>query len=384
MKRILKFTLIGTALAFALSSPLMAAEVTSVNQAREETAKAIAVLVNDPTFDATLREQLSKGKAPLADVLRNYAGQGTQARENVTTGLRDLERQAIRLRGLDGTLDALFDIRVHGVDKDQPITSIRGFWTATVSKDQATGQKQVVAYDPSGREQRFSLDAAPDVPMLIVESDSSAAIQAGMTVMNEILRNGGMQAPMASGNLRAANSVEELTILQEVRLERDHEPNIQGDAEIFAIVSGVAPDGTPRLITKDMPWLDHDKRWYKPGMDLINWTDYGTNYVNVQFFEEDGNTNFKALAVAVTKAVGNLALVVSPGAPPALIVAGVSKVGAEILGAMDEKWFQNDADYVDSFYVVERGGKYGSDVAPLVGARGEAKMVLAPYVVKSR
>ncbi len=298
--------------------------------------------------------------------------------------MRDLERQAIRLRGLDGALDALFDIRVHGVDKNTPITSIRGFWTATVSKDLVTGQKQIVAYDPSGREQRFSLDAAPDVPMLIVESDSSAAVQAGMTVMNEILRNNGMQAPTASGNLRATNATEELTILQEVRLEYDHEPNIQGDAEIFAIVSGVAPDGTPRLITKDMPWLDHDKRWYKPGMDLINWTDYGTNYVNVQFFEEDGNTNFKALAVAVTKAVGNLALVVSPGAPPALIVAGVSKVGSEILSAMDEKWFQNDADYVDSFYVVERGGKYGSDVAPLVGARGEAKMVLAPYIVKGR
>lgn len=384
MKRTLKLTLIGTALSLALSSPLLAAEVTSVNQAREETAKAIAALVNDPTFDATFREQLSKGKAPLADVLRNYAGQGTQARENATAGLRDLERQAIRLRGLDGALDALFDIRVHGVDKDKPISSIRGFWTATVSKDVATGQKQIVAYDPSGREQRFSLDAAPDVPMLVVESDSSAAIQAGMTVMNEILRNSGMQAPTASGNLRAANAAEELTILQEVRLEYDHEPNIQGDAEIFAIVSGVAPDGTPRLVTKDMPWLDHDKRWYKPGMDLINWTDYGANYVNVQFFEEDGNTNFKALAVAVTKAVGDLALVVSPGAPPALIVAGISKVGAGILGAMDEKWFQNDADYVDSFYVVERGGKYGSDVAPLVGARGEAKMVLAPYVVKAR
>ncbi|WP_448096606.1 DUF3103 family protein [Luteibacter yeojuensis] len=383
MKRILKTTLIGTALTLALSSPVMAAEVTSVNQAREEVARGIAALVNDPTFDATFRDQLSKGKTPLSDVLRNYAEHGTQARENATADLRDLERQAIRLRGLDGALDALFDVRVHGVGKDQAITSIRDFWTATVSKDPATGEKQVVAYDVSGQERRFSLDATPDVPMLIVESDNSAAVRAGMSVMNEVLRNGGLQS---SGGTRAsrATGAEQLTLLKNVRLEVDHEPNVQGDAEIFAIVSGVGADGKAQLITKDMPWLDHDKRWYEPNMDLINWTDYGTNYVNVQLFEEDGNTNFKALAVAVTKAVGNLATVVSPGAPPALIVAGVSKVGSEILNAMDEKWFQNDADYVDSFYVIERGGNYGTPTKPLVGARGEARMVLAPYEVKGQ
>lgn len=383
MKRILKTTLIGTALALALSSPVMAAEVTSVNQAREEVAKGIAALVNDPTFDATFREQLSKGKAPLADVLRNYAEHGTQAREDATADLRDLERQAIRLRGLDGALEALFDIRVHGVDKGQPIASIRDFWTATVSKDPVTGEKQVVAYDVAGQERRFSLDSTPDVPMLIVESDNSAAIRAGMNVMNEVLRNGGVQSSGVTRTSRAAGP-EQLTLLKNIHLESDQEPNVQGDAEIFAIVSGVGPDGKAQLITKDMPWLDHDKRWYTPNMDLINWTDYGSNYVNVQLFEEDGNTNFKALAVAVTKAVGSLATVVSPGAPPALIVAGVSKVGAEILNAMDDKWFQNDADYVDSFYVIERGGNYGTTTKPLVGARGGAKMILAPYEVKGR
>ncbi|HXO99051.1 MAG TPA: DUF3103 family protein [Luteibacter sp.] len=385
MKRTLKTTLIGGALAMAVTSPLMAAEVTSMNQAREELARGIASITNDPAFDASLREQMSKGKASLSDVLRSYGEAGTQARDRVTHDLRDLERQAIRLRGLDGALDALIDIRVHGVDKDQPATSVRGFWTATISKDPTTGEKQVLAYDADGKERRFSLDAVPNVPMLIVESDSGAAIRAGTTVMNQVLSEHGVAAGL---NLlptsRDNPGTEQLTLLQSIRLEADHEPNIQGDAEIFAIVSGVSPEGKAQLVTKDMPWLDHDKRWYKPGMDLINWTDYGTNYVNVQFFEEDGDTNFKELAVAVVKAVGTVATIVSPGAPPALVVAGVSKVAEEILKAMDSRWFQNDADYVDSFYVIERGGTYGSDEKPLVGARGEAKMVLAPYEVKGQ
>lgn len=386
MKRTLKTTVIGAALALAITSPLMAAEVRSVSQAREELARGLASIANDPAFDASLREQLSKGKASLADVLRTYSETGTQARESVTHELRDLERQAIRLRGLEGALDALFDIRVHGVGKDQPMADVHGFWTATVSKNPATGEKQVVAYDTAGQQRRFSLDTVPDVPMLIVESDSSAAVHAGTLVMNEVLRSHGMQSGTNGRRSmsRARAETEQLTLLKSIQLQKDHEPNIQGDAEIFAIVSGVGMDGKAQLITKDMPWLDHDKRWYKPGMDLINWTDYGTNYVNVQFFEEDGDTNFKELAVAVTNAVGSLATVVTPGAPPALIVAGVSRVASEILKAMDSKWFQNDADYVDSFYVIERGGKYGSDASPLVGARGEAEMVLAPYEVKGR
>jgi hypothetical protein len=384
MKRTSKTTLIAAALALALSSPLMAKDLGSVQEARQELARGIATVVNDPAFDAAVRAELSKGKVSLSDVLRAYDEGSARTDDPLTDNLRDLERQAIGLRGLTGSLDALFDLRVHGVGKDD-VTSIRDFWTATVTKDPATGEKHVVAYDSEGKERHFTLENVPNVPMLIVESDSAAAVRAGMTVMNGVLRESGMQTEAGAGSSsRAPGAEEQLTMLKNIRLEVDHEPNIQGDAEIFAIVSGVSPDGKPQLVTKDMPWLDHDKRWYKPGMDLINWTDYGTNYVNVQLFEEDGDTNFKDLAVAVTRSVGSVATLISPAAPPALIVAGVTRIAGEIISAMDAKWFKNDADYVDSFYVIERGGNYGSEKAPLVGARGEARMVLSPHEVKGR
>ncbi|KLD79103.1 hypothetical protein Y886_06605 [Xanthomonas hyacinthi DSM 19077] len=360
-----------------------------MDEAREELARGVATLAADPAFDSALREHIAKGKASLGEVLSDVH---TPSSAGTVSLLRDLERKAIELRGLTGALDALIDVRVHGVGRDAPLPATDDVWVGTVSRDPVSGARQVVAFDAAGAEHHYDLEAVPAVPMLIIESDSGAAIRAGTTVMNEILRQGGVQAahrlagsshPGVSG-VESDAKVEELTLLKRIYLEKDHEPDIQGDAEIFAIVSGVGKDGKPQLITKDMPWLDHDKRWYTPGMDLINWTDYGTNYVNVQLFEEDGNTNFKALAESVLVAVGDLSLLISPEAPPALIVTGVTKIANEILKAMPAVWFENSNDYVESFYVIERGGNYGTEAKPLVGARGEARMVLAPHEVKNR
>lgn len=394
MKRKFALTAIGAALALTLSSPLLARQVASVQEGREAIARAVASVVNDPDFDAALRDDLARNKASLADVIRLY-GERKPGSGAVADELRDLERQVIQLRGLDGSLDALVDLRVHGVSDLKTLSSIRDFWTATVTRD-AGGSKLVLAYDPEGHEHRFALDDVPDVPMLIVESDSAAAVRAGTAVINEAFRTHGLQPAPRFSRFSSAGplnrtSTEELTVLKSIYLFNDQEPNIQGDAEVYAIVSGVDHEGKPLLVTKDMPWLDHDKRWYKPQMDLINWTSHGTNYANVQFFESDGNTNFKDLAVAVTKAVGDLSLIVAPEAPPAAIVAGVAKVGEHILSAMDSKWFENADDYIESFYVIERGGNYGTDGNPLVGARASdgtktkgALMVLAPYEVRGR
>lgn len=395
MKRILKITLLGASFALALPASLQAKEVATVGDAREELARGVAALAADPAFDHALREHVASGKASLANVLSDIR---TPASAETIGHLRDLERKVIELRGLTGALDALIDVRVHGVADGAPLPAAAEFWTGTLTRDPSSGARQVVAFDPTGKEKHFPLDSLPAVPMLLVESDSSAAVQAGVSVINETLRRGGMQgrsrprgfarltargAP--SGGEEGANNrkAEQLTLLKSIYLEDDHEPDTAGDADIFAIVSGVGPDGKAMIITKEMPWLDHDKRWYTPGMDLINWTDYGTNYVNVQLFEDDGDTNFKEIAQAVITAVGDLSVLVAPEAPPALIVAGVSKIANAVLKAMPVKWFQNPPDYIDSFYVIERGGNYGTDEEPLTGARGEAHMVLVPHTVKN-
>ncbi|SEM33479.1 Protein of unknown function [Luteibacter sp. UNCMF331Sha3.1] len=382
MKRNLKTTVIGAALALALSSPAMAGETRSVGDVREDAARQVAMMINDPTFDAALREHMTKGRVSLADALREYAQDAdTMARVDMTDELRDLDREAIRLRGLDGRIGSLLGLRLHGLDASVTPASLRDVWTAAIGRDPATGEEQVLAYDTNGREHRYAVDAVPDIPMLVVESDSPAAVQAGMAVVNETLRTKGLQRSMAPGAL-SKSGAEDLTLLKAIRLADDKEPDIQGDAEIYAIVSGVGPDGKAQVITKDMNWLDRDKTWYTPGQDLINWTNYGTNYVNVQFYESDGNTDFKNLGATLANAVGDVSTLVSPGAPAAVLIAGVSKIGAKIIEAMPQSATTNDDDYVDSFYVIERGGNYGTETKPLVGAARNAEMVLEAHKVK--
>jgi hypothetical protein len=386
MKRILKTTLLGGALALILSSPLMAKEVASVGEARQEAARSIASLVNDPAFDEALRGQLSKNKAMLSDVLSEYASGNAHAEAGVSTDvtdtLRDLDRQAIHLRGLDGALSGLLDLRLSGIAAEQSVTSTRDLWTAAIVRNTSTGQRELVAYDPTGAEHRYPADAAPAVPMLIVESKNRAAMNAGVQVMNEAMRRQGLQSSGTRVAARGASASEELTILTDIYLTDDHEPNSAGDADIFAVVSGVSPEGKPQIINVDMPWLDHDKRWYTPGQDLITWRSFGTNYVNIQLFEDDGNFNFQELVGKVVGAVGDVSMLVAPGAPPALIITGITKIANSIIAAMPKEWWQNPVDYIDSVYVLERGSNYGTRNTPLIGARGQVKMALKPYVVK--
>jgi hypothetical protein len=383
MNRILTARLLSTAFALAAPTSLLAKDIATVGDAREALARGVASLAADPAFDRALHEHLVKGKASLADVLRDVH---TPTSTDDVSLLRDLERQAIELRGLTGALDTMIEVRVHGVGATQPLPAAADFWTGTISRDPVSGAKQVVAFDTTGTEHRYSLDAMPSVPMLIVESDSSAALHAGVSVMNAALQADGASLQRHAPRIGATadHPVEQLTLIKKIYLTNDQEPNIEGDAEVFAIVSGIGPDGKAQVLTRDMPWLDHDKRWYTPGMDLINWTDYGSNYVNVQLFEEDGNTNFKALAQSVIAAVGDLSVLIAPEAPPALIVAGVAKIADQVLKAMPDDWTTNSNDYIDSFYVIERGGDYGTDEKPLSGARDNARMVLVPHEVKNR
>lgn len=382
MKRILKTTLIATAMALSLSSPLMAAEVASVGEARQEAARRLATLVNDAAFNDALQGQLHKNQAMLADVLRDYEPRDVTRGEAAKEELRDLDRQAVRYRGLDGAVPSLLDLHVSGTG-DQPLANTRGVWTATIVKNAVTGQKELVAYDDRGTEHRYPADTAPDVPMLVVESTNATALSAGMRIMNESLRRGGLQSetPRATSRIGSLGaSQEEVSVLTDIYLTDDREPNTAGDAEVFAIISGVNPEGKAEIINVDMPWLDHDKQWYRPGQDFITWRNFGANYVNVQLFEDDGDFNYKELTKAVVSAVGDVSLLVSPGAPYALISAGLAKIANTIIDVMPGKWFENSVDYIDSFYMLERGSHYTRN-SPRVGARGWAKIGLAPRVI---
>lgn len=381
MKRMLNTTIIAGALALVLSNPLMARDVASVAEARQEAARAVASLVNDPAFEEAFRAEMGRDKARLADVLSSYSPADARAASETTATLRDLDRQAIHLRGLDGAVGSLLDLHLSGDVGGQPAASTRGVWTATIVKNMASGQRELVAYDPTGVEHRYPVNAAPAVPMLMVESKNREATSAGVRLMNETMRRSGVQSTAPLMSSRSALAVEHISKLTDIYLTDDREPNTAFDAEVFAVVSGVNPEGKVEMINVDMPYLDHDKRWYAPGQPLVTWQKFGGNYVNIQLFEDDGDTNWGKIVSTVIKGVGNVADAVAPGAPQALIVSALSKIAGGIIDAMAEGGLgQNAPDYIDSFYLVQPD-THSTRAAPLFGARGWARIGLQPITL---
>jgi len=223
------------------------------------------------------------------------------------------------------------------------------------------------------------MDKTTNTPTSPATSDRAIQRAVRIATINAVLAAGKLQvaAPVSGFSAstgRISSAEQELSILRKIRLEDDKEKDIMGDAEIFGIVSGLKPDMTPFVKVQDMPWLDKDKTDYKPNMDIVNWAECGAPYVNLQLFEDDDNANLLDLGKAILNGVSTGLAAFPATAPYAL----VGKIGELVLGSIDSKWFKNDTDYVDSFYVIERGKTYTNHG----GAAGNATVTIEPYTVR--
>jgi hypothetical protein len=214
---------------------------------------------------------------------------------------------------------------------------------------------------------------------------------------------------------------ETLTVLQRIELKDAKESFPKGDAEIFAVISGVGVDGQPKVTVRQLPFLTAANQPRTPNMDLVHWSDFASRYVNIHLFERDGDLDFNVLARTLVGSVGDLGSLIIPGAPsntpgkdkargPAsesptapeggdsvvrdisdaaakvLAVASgrtaaalslVSKIGDSVLDSMGTSWLKDDHDYVDSFYTIERGEYYKDRL----GAARNAKVTLKPVAI---
>ncbi len=143
-------------------------------------------------------------------------------------------------------------------------------------------------------------------------------------------------------------------------------------AEVFAVVSGLQIGAAePEMATLTLPYLDHDNTDYTPGQPLVIWGNYRFDAANVQLFEDDGDTNYQDLLVALTDGVK---AALGAFAPEYAVIADIA--GA-ILKAMPTTWFANDTDYLDSFYLLQRGQAY----TDRMGAANNAKVTLTPVTL---
>ncbi|RCG30174.1 DUF3103 family protein [Sphaerisporangium album] len=223
----------------------------------------------------------------------------------------------------------------------------------------------IAAYDPLGGKVSLDPAKAPRRPVLVVDVDVAKALPLGLQVTRDALAARGLVAAKPSGAQVKAAGGYWATKVNAVRLNNDEEPWIKGDAEIFSVVGGFGLDGKATVTVVQMPYLDNDGTTYYPNQLLVHYLGYKYNLADVVMMEDDGDTNYLALAQAIATA---LLTIIDAGAYIPLVNA--------ILSAMPDSWWTDDPDYVDSWYTLAT-----TSSGRLNGARGNGWMDVSPYWV---
>lgn len=228
----------------------------------------------------------------------------------------------------------------------------------------------IEAFDKDGNTVYLDVYQQPNRSIVVIGTDNKKIKEAGLSLLKE--RLGDSINTRKKYDTHKADDAETLrtSILKRIRLETDQEPWILGKAEVYAVVAGVsAEQDKANLDIIDMPYLDEDGKDYYPNQVLVYWDKYRWGVADVLLFEQDAGYNYKDLAKALLEFVGE-----------GLELGGVHEakpfigIGQKILDSMKDSWFQNDDDYVDSFYVLEHARSYNS----YMGANGNALISLQP------
>lgn len=352
----------------------VAARADQVQAVTEASAREVALLIAQPGFAEAVQRTLaaSPGQEVALEAVIERFDPG--ARTRASAALASNDQRLRQAKGLPEQGEGLLQLRAY-VPEGQSLAdpAPRQLWVASLPRGDDRHWTTLTAYDAQGRAHVLDAKHAPSFPVLIVDVDTRRSVREGMALVNAGLRARGLQSPeriqLSADGARASLDI---TRLDRIRLADDQEPWALGAAEVFAVVSGLQiGKAEPEMATVDMPYLDYDKTDYTPQQALILWGNYRFNAANVQLFEDDGDTNYQDLLVALSNGVK---AALGAFAPEYAVIADIA--GA-ILKAMPTSWFSNDIDYVDSFYLVQRGQAY----TDRMGAANNARVTLTPITL---
>ncbi|WP_351231925.1 DUF3103 family protein [Streptomyces sp. NPDC002133] len=350
----------GAAPASAAPAPGGAPTHSTVSRIENEAARSIATSLTDPVLRSRIRTAaLSFDEVDPAALA---ARTGTLTGKALGSRLRDADRRIAQAKGLDGTAGSLLRVRL-GADSMREALS-RGAEPLVVAASSDDDDATVTAYDARGRAHTLDARRAPGRPVYVVDIDESKAVSAGLEVLREAFRQQNPSAPRLGAQQASAGWW--ATKVDSVRLSDDKEPWVKGDAEVFSLVTGFGLDGKVRVDTVDMPYLNTDGTTYHPNQIVVNWSTYKYNLADIVMMEDDGDTNYKALAQALTAALLTIA---DQGTYIPLVNA--------VLDALPESWWTDDPDYVESWYTLAQGSSGRLD-----GASGNGWMSVSPYFVQ--
>ncbi|MCX5500561.1 DUF3103 domain-containing protein [Streptomyces sp. NBC_00053] len=375
----LRTALIGVALAATALVPLQgtalaapsgtgtaattASASSSVSGIEDATALALARSLADPDWSREVRRAAlaadSVGLGTLADDATASTGRKLAAR------ITAADRGVAAAKGLGRGAGSLLRLGLADASMKGRLASGAAPLVAAAPSDD-DGAATFTAYDSRGAAHELPLDSATDRPVYLVDIDGAKAVAEGLKVIDKTLESKGLglPAPSAGAGLSAASGID-TTRIDSVRLGDVEEPFFKGDAEIFTLVTGFGKDGKPRVDTVEMPYLNKEDTTYYPGQVLVNWSDYKYDMADAVMMEDDGDTDYQALAKAIAAV---LLTITDQGAYIPLVDA--------LLNAIPTNWWTDDPDYVESWYTLAR-----SSSGQRNGAAGNGWMTVSPYHV---
>jgi hypothetical protein len=328
----------------------------TVGGIQQEIARQLAMSLNDGSWRAEVRTAVVGGEGDLQALASRSTA--TAARQ-LAAEVKEADRRLSEAKGLPGDAGSLLRLRLGAPEMAQRLDGATMPWIAVASGNERAGT--VVAFDHRGQTHRLDPMVAPQHPVYVVDVDVAKSQQLGLRAVEQELAAKGLTAPkkaQAAGGFWTSK-------ITAVRVSDDEEPWAKGDAEMFTLVTGFGLDGKPVVNTVTMPYLDTDGKIYRPNQILVNWSTYKYNLADAVMMEDDGDTNYRALAQALTTA---LLTITDQGAYKPLVDA--------VIAAIPDSWWTDDPDFVDAWYTLAR-----NDNGVRHGSRRNGWMGLTPYYV---
>lgn len=351
---------VATAAVAAGTAGISAAAVDAVDSGSVHAAGGPVYLITDRLarqLAATLPDDAGLFTAAAGHPVTLSSGTGNAALDQA---VRLADRAVLAAKGLpvDGT--PLLQLRLAHPDMRAALASGAAPVVAAAPTDDAV--TAVTAYDLHGGVVTLDAVTLPQRPVFVVDVDITKALPMGLNVIRTALGAHGITGVEPAA---ITTSGYWATQVRAVRLSDDKEPWFKGAAEIFGIAGGFGLDGHVKIDTVDMPYLDYDGTTYYPNQLIVHFSAYRYNLADFVMMEDDGDTNYLSLALALTDA---LLTIIDQGAYIPLVNA--------ILNAMPNSWWTDDPDYVDSWYTLST-----TSSGRFYGAAANGWMDLAPYWV---
>ncbi|WP_241567026.1 DUF3103 domain-containing protein [Hahella sp. KA22] len=317
---------------------------------------------------ADLVRQLKEnnGSVSVANVLKDVKGLSS----SFINQAQSAERSVLNKKGIRTKGETLLELRIAAPQMmSQLQEGVEPLYAYEPDGDESSWQ-YIEAYDSNGGLHLLDVWNMPEQPVVVVDINAKKDMQLGLAQMREVFSRSASKSIQIN---KAQSDSIDVTILDSIRLEDDEEPWISGDAEVYAIVTGVDPSrDEPALDIVDMPYLDEDGKTYYPNQVVVYWDRYRWGAANIILMEHDDNTNYQTLA---QKLLTTAAEVLSALGQPE--IGALVALGSGIVELMPEHWFSNDDDYLDSFYTLEKSMHYGNHM----GVSGNAMTTMKPYTL---